>query len=206
MISKNALQRLEQKHPWIGIVFFLDLIGGLALTMKYMFSRTVTMQYPDKEKWMPYPRYRGHHVLRRDENGENKCVACELCSKICPTNCITVVPHENEQGKRRPLVYEVNLARCLFCGLCEDACPEEAIALGSTFEYAAYRSQDLQVGCDELLNAKGKTEQGGCVVSAQFFPDDNARVEAKEKAGYHWWRNIHRQKDKIESSVQGKDR
>ena len=200
MISKNAQQR-RQKHRWIGSVFFLDLIGGLALTMKYMFSKTVTMQYPDKEKWVPYPRYRGHHILRRDENGENKCVACELCSKICPCYCITVVPHETEEGKRRPRVFDVDMARCLYCGLCEDACPEEAIALGSAFEYSAYQSQDLLVGRDELLNAKGKTEQGegGTVVSAQFFPNDNARVEAKEKVGYHWWRNVHRQKDIIDT-------
>jgi len=205
MISKNALKRMEQKHRWIGIVFFLDLIGGLALTMKYMFSKTVTMQYPDKEKWIPYPRHRGHHLLRRDENGENKCVACELCSKICPCDCITVVPYENEQGNRRPLVYDVDMGRCLYCGLCEDACPEEAIALGSTFEYSTYRSQDLRVDRDQLLNAKGKTERGGTVVPAQFFPKNDARVEAKEKVGYHWWRNIHRQKDKMDTSDQGRD-
>lgn len=194
MSQANTLQPTHRKNRWIGIAFFLDLINGLALTLKYMFSRTVTMQYPDKEKWVPYPRYRGHHVLRKDENGENKCVACELCAKICPCYCITVVPYEDEKGNRRPLVYDVDMARCLYCGLCEDSCPEEAIALGSLFEYATYRSEDLIVGRDQLLNTVGKTETGGSVVQARYLPGKDSRVDAEQATGYHWWRNIHRRK------------
>ena len=55
---------------WIGWAFFADLVDALALTFGYMFSRSVTMQYPDKEKWLPYSRYRGHHFLKRDEEGD----------------------------------------------------------------------------------------------------------------------------------------
>ena len=62
MYNENRLEKMEQKHRWIGVAFFLDLLNGLALTFKYMFSRSVTMQYPDKEKWVPYPRHRGHHA------------------------------------------------------------------------------------------------------------------------------------------------
>ncbi|TIL87074.1 MAG: NADH-quinone oxidoreductase subunit I, partial [Mesorhizobium sp.] len=61
---------LHISGTWIGWAFFADLAGALALTFGYMFSRSVTMQYPDKEKWLPYSRYRGHHFLTRDEEGE----------------------------------------------------------------------------------------------------------------------------------------
>jgi ferredoxin len=94
---------LGRRGTWIGWVFFADLGKALALTFGYMFSRPVTMQYPDKEKWLPYSRYRGHHFLKRDEEGEIKCVACELCARICPCYCIEVVPYEDEKGNRRPI-------------------------------------------------------------------------------------------------------
>ncbi|MCC4118088.1 NADH-quinone oxidoreductase subunit NuoI [Aromatoleum toluclasticum] len=192
MYNENTLNKFSREHRWIGVTFFLDLINGLSLTFKYMFSKSVTMQYPDREKWVPYPRHRGHHVLRRDENGENKCVACELCAKICPCNCITVVPYEDENGKRRPLVYDVDMARCLYCGLCEDSCPEEAIALGSVFEYSSYTSEELVVGRDSLLEMDGKTEYPGSVVKARYLPLAQSTVEAQESSGYDWWRFIHR--------------
>ena len=131
-----------------------------------MFSRTVTEQYPDKEKWQPYARYRGHHFLKRDAEGEIKCVACELCAKICPCDCIEVVPYEDEKGNRRPLKFEIDTARCLFCGLCEDACPADAIALGQLYEFSSFESRDLVVGRDELLTKPGKTDAGGVVARA----------------------------------------
>ncbi len=194
MYKENWLERLEKKYNWIGFTLFLDLLDGLSLTLSYLFSRSITMQYPDREKWVPYPRFRGHHFLRRDENGENRCVACELCAKICPCYCIKVVPYEDEKGNRRPLIYDVNTARCLFCGLCEDACPVEAIALGQFYEFCQYNSRDLLATRDELLNMPGKTEVGGGVVRAKLVAKKVVRVEPEEDPAKrrHWWVRIRR--------------
>jgi NADH-quinone oxidoreductase subunit I len=183
---------LDDNRSWIGWAFFADLANALSLTLGYMFSRPVTQQYPDKETWSPYARYRGHHFLTRDEAGEIKCVACELCAKICPCDCIEVVPYEDEQGKRHPLKFEIDTARCLFCGLCEDACPADAIALGRLYEFSSFESRELVVGRDALLTKPGKTEAGGGVVRARFRGGDDARVEADEAEGYDWWRSIRR--------------
>ncbi len=87
---------------WIGWAFFADLANALALTFGYMFARPVTMQYPDKEKWLPYSRYRGHHFLKRDDEGEIKCVACELCARICPCDCIEGRPLSGREGQPAP--------------------------------------------------------------------------------------------------------
>ena len=183
---------LAEKRNWIGWAFFADLADALSLTLSYMFSNTVTEQYPDKETWAPYSRYRGHHFLKRDEEGEIKCVACELCAKICPCYCITVVPYEDEKGERRQQVFDIDMARCLFCGLCEDACPADAIALGQKYEFSSFSLDELVVGRDALLSMPGKTETGGGVVGARLNTDEGVRVEASESEGYDWWRNIRR--------------
>ena len=73
-----------------------------------------------------------------DEQGRAKCVACGLCPQICPANCIKLVPGEDEQGNRYPLVYEIDEFRCVFCGYCQEVCPEEAIHVGVHYENAEY--------------------------------------------------------------------
>jgi NADH-quinone oxidoreductase subunit I len=73
-----------------------------------------------------------------DENGKAKCVACGLCPQICPVNCIKLVPGEDEEGNRYPLIYEIDEFRCIFCGYCQEVCPEEAIHVGRHYENAEY--------------------------------------------------------------------
>ena len=101
-----------KRHGWIGRIFFADLLAGLRLTLGYMVSKTVTHHYPDYEKWVPYQRHRGHHFMNTNEQGEVNCVACGLCSVICPCDCITVIPFENEKGDRRPDVAFYRLSVC----------------------------------------------------------------------------------------------
>ena len=55
-----------------------ELLSGLALTLRYMFQRSVTVNYP-YEKGPLSPRFRGEHALRRYPNGEERCIACKLC-------------------------------------------------------------------------------------------------------------------------------
>ena len=58
-------------------LFLLELIKGLRLTAGYLFSRKITVQYPE-EKAPQSPRFRGLHALRRYANGEERCIACKL--------------------------------------------------------------------------------------------------------------------------------
>ena len=180
---------IAKMSGWIGWILFQDLLNGLFLTLSYMFSRTITMQYPDKEKWVPYSRHRGHHFLKTNDEGDLNCVACELCAKICPCDCIKVVPYEDEKGNRRPIVFDIDLSRCLFCGLCEDACPADAIALGQVYEISSYDTKDLVVGRDLLREVPGKVKTGGTVVGAELTT--HAGVHVRETEGEHdWWRRI----------------
>ena len=128
------------------------LIQGLAFTLKHYLSpsKVVTMQYPD-EKWTPYPRFRGLHELQRDEDGKEKCVACGLCSTVCPSECINLVGAEDKNGKRYAETYEIDMFRCIFCGYCEEVCPEEAIFLRQDYELATDNVNDRVYNKEKLL-------------------------------------------------------
>lgn len=162
---------------------FTDFVKGLAVTLKYNLSKNITLRYPDEEKWIPYKRWRGAHTLNRDEYGRELCVACELCAKACPTQCITVVPMEDDTGRgiadRVAKVWKVDLVRCLFCGYCEDACPTRALRLGRDYELSCSDLSCTLRQRDELLRPQSIPEniEGGFVVDARLIKDrDGVRV------------------------------
>ncbi len=112
---------------------------GMSTTFHEMWQKPVTIQYPE-EKRPVHQRFKGRHVLKRYENGLEKCIGCSLCSAACPADAIFVEAAENTDderyspGERYARVYEINMLRCIFCGYCEDACPTEAIVLGDNYE------------------------------------------------------------------------
>ena len=108
---------------------------GFFVTMRTVFWKPVTLDYPRKKKPMA-PRYRGKHYLERYDDGTERCVCCGLCAAACPADAIYMEPEETEKGERKAKVYEINLLRCIFCGFCEEACPEEAIFLGQEYEFS----------------------------------------------------------------------
>lgn len=129
------------------------LIKGLGVTLKYFFSRPVTIKYPE-EKREPALRYRGAHILRVDEKGKERCVACFLCATACPARVITIEADEREDKQKFPKKFEIDMARCIFCGYCVEACPKGAIIMGKAYELADYRREDLIYDKHRLLESK----------------------------------------------------
>jgi NADH-quinone oxidoreductase subunit I len=140
---------------------FATLVKGFGVTFRNMLRKPVTEFYPDAPvNFMP--RYRGIHVLHRDEQGLEKCVACFLCSAACPANCIYIEAAENtaerriSAGERYARVYNIDYSRCIFCGYCVEACPTDAITHGHEFELATYNINSLVYRKEQLLEGGRK--------------------------------------------------
>jgi NADH-quinone oxidoreductase subunit I len=130
-----------------------ELLDGLAVTLRYMFKRSVTVNYP-YEKGPLSPRFRGEHALRRYPNGEERCIACKLCEAVCPALAITIESEERGDGTRRTTRYDIDLTKCIFCGFCEESCPVDSIVETHILEYHGERRGDL-IYTKEMLLAVG---------------------------------------------------
>jgi NADH-quinone oxidoreductase subunit I len=132
------------------------IVKGLGITLKEMMQPTVTEDYPDVPPNFQ-ERFRGKHVLQRDENGLEKCVACFLCAAACPADCIYIEAAENTAqvrisgGERYASVYNIDYNRCIFCGYCVEACPTDAITHGHGFELAAYDTSAMIMRKEDML-------------------------------------------------------
>lgn len=104
------------------------ILTGLAITFSHIFRKPVTVEYPEERRPMP-ERFRGSIVLTRDPDGEERCVACYLCSGACPVDCISMAAAEAPNGRRYAAWFRINFSRCILCGLCAEACPTLAIQM-----------------------------------------------------------------------------
>ncbi|MGA7243211.1 MAG: NADH-quinone oxidoreductase subunit NuoI [Terracidiphilus sp.] len=134
---------------------------GMSITFGEIFQPTQVENYPDGKGPMRgakfEQRFRGAHVLQRDENGLEKCVACFLCAAACPANCIFIEAAENTEenrissSERYAKVYNIDYNRCIFCGYCVEACPTDAITHGHGFELASLNATNLVMRKEDML-------------------------------------------------------
>ena len=148
----KALKRFIQSF------LLVELVRGLALTGRQLFSRKMTIQYPD-ERTPSSPRFRGLHALRRYPNGEERCIACKLCEAVCPALAITIESDQRADGTRRTTRYEIDLTKCIFCGFCEESCPVDSIVETRIFDYHGEQRGELNYTKPMLLEVGDRNER-----------------------------------------------
>lgn len=142
----------------------MSMFWGLIIVLKHLFRKPLTTQYPEERRPLP-PKSRGRHYLTKWEDGLERCVGCELCSIVCPSQAIYVKPAQNEpgdvhsHGERYASDFQINMLRCIFCGYCEEACPTGAIILGNDFELAGYDRESL-IYTKDMLTEKNPGDSG----------------------------------------------
>ncbi len=150
-VVSNKEQTLSEK------IYLPAVLKGMSITISHLFKKKVTIQYPEEKRPLS-PVFRGQHVLKRDENGAERCTACGLCALACPAEAITMVAAERKPGEEHlyreekyAKEYYINMLRCIFCGLCEEACPKEAIFLTDRIVDTEFWREDFVYGKDKLV-------------------------------------------------------
>lgn len=118
-------------------MYGLGIAKGLFITLRHLFRRPFTVQYPEEVRQVP-PRARTN-LLWFDE----RCTGCSTCAQACPDGCILVATSPREDGSLNKDRYEIDFRLCMFCGLCVEACPYEAIQAGGPFDDAVYVFDDM---------------------------------------------------------------
>ena len=143
---------------FLNTFLLFELVKGLMVTGRHLFSRKITIQYPEEYTPMS-PRFRGLHALRRYPNGEERCIACKLCEAVCPACAITIESEERADGTRRTTRYEIDLFKCIYCGFCEESCPVDSIVETRIFEFHFENRGEHIITKEQLLAVGDKYEK-----------------------------------------------
>jgi len=160
MIVKRA------QLTWWERLYLPALWGGFKVTFRHFYRtvftrRPVTMQYPE-ERWVVPEGYRGAPYLVRDQDGNTKCVSCQLCEFVCPPKAIKIIPPgpdsppaDRPNAEKMPKEFEIDMLRCIFCGFCQEVCPEEAIFLMQDYSLTGTRREEMIFNQEKLLALGG---------------------------------------------------
>jgi NADH-quinone oxidoreductase subunit I len=171
---------VERKPLTIAERLYLpQILGGMRITLKHLFARNVTMEYPEQRPVIP-AGYLGVPTLVKDPHGREKCVSCQLCEFVCPPKAIRITPGEipadqtdRTHVEKAPQAFDIDMLRCIYCGLCQEVCPEEAIFLQNQYSMTGYSREEMVNHKDRLY------ELGGTL------PDKHFKWDKKKAAAGH---------------------
>lgn len=125
-------------------MFGQGLLTGLSITMKRLFSKKITEEYPEQRPNLP-PAFKGSFTLKVP-----KCISCGLCVNACPNHVIKIESEKDENNKKKLTGYYMMTERCLYCGFCVETCPTKALLWTHEFESAKYFRDEVNL---DLFNS-----------------------------------------------------
>ena len=180
----------REKLNWWERLYLPAILGGFRITLRH-FARTLfggrtaaketAGGYYPETPWKVQPGYRGAPYLVRDQEGDTKCVSCQLCEFVCPPKAIRIVPPgpngpvpDRPNAEKIPLEFEINMLRCIFCGYCQEVCPEEAIFLQQDYSLHGLTRKEMIYDKEKLLSL------GGTHAGIQKWKQKLEEAEAQE--------------------------
>jgi formate hydrogenlyase subunit 6/NADH:ubiquinone oxidoreductase subunit I len=162
-------------------VGFYSLLAGMAVTIRYFVKPIVTVQYP-REKLPMSPAWRGYpRFIIDEETKTHRCIACEMCSRICPSALITVegakFPGEKQ---KRATYYNHKHQYCSLCGLCVEVCPTTALEFSKVYNLVGLSREDCVI--DHLKLLQKRQQAAGLAPTPIPTAEDIAAAVAAEEA------------------------
>jgi NADH-quinone oxidoreductase chain I len=128
----------------------------MALTLKHLFRKKVSTQYPEK-RLETSRRIRGQQFVWRSD----LCTGCATCAKSCPHGIIRITTSKNGENKYKVDSIEFDTGRCMFCGLCVEACPYNALFMGRGYEEGRYSRKLLWADMEQLMSPDNEASSYG---------------------------------------------
>ncbi|MFL6531377.1 MAG: 4Fe-4S dicluster domain-containing protein, partial [Chthoniobacterales bacterium] len=125
-------------------------------------DRLTTIQYPEEKRKLP-ENYRNFPFLVFDGDDAHaglRCVACQICEKECPPQCIYIIKSKDKKpdyiGKPQfyPATFDIDISVCMSCQICVEVCPFDAIKMDKVYELSKRERFDaLLTRKDELAKS-----------------------------------------------------
>ncbi len=146
------------------------VVIGMRITIKHLFTRSATVQYPTVKMKIP-ERARNRLYVNIDD-----CIGCDQCAMACPVDCITIETIKStpdvdlgltsKNTKKRLYVprFDIDIAKCCYCGLCVPPCPTECIVMTDVYEFSEYDRHELiykfsNMTPEEIVSAKDRLKK-----------------------------------------------
>jgi NADH-quinone oxidoreductase subunit I len=160
-----------------------SLVKGMQVTGKEFFTPKLTERYPENRETHHVPeRFRAILVLKYDNEGNHKCIACGTCERNCPNGTIVVQTKmvDTLTGKKKKLdKYIYDLGSCTFCQLCVTTCPTDALEFSNDFEQAVFTREKL---VKQLNYLPEKEEPAPTPEQIAAYQAKQAEIKAKAAA------------------------
>ena len=125
----------------------LEIGRGLWTVAKHAFRPPVTLEYPEAPAELS-PRFHGRLSLLTKSSGEDLCIGCMACARVCPCDDLIQIEMHRDDAKKPVIdMFTIDMGRCIVCGMCEEACPVDAIAMSNVHVMSSASRASMTSSC-----------------------------------------------------------